>query len=157
MPLSIQLGGFFSASPSRPDEYSIPTKKACKDPSSVSVCGHARMVMYISAEGRALPCMALSGMDIQEKFPLITECGLEECLSDSFYINFLETRASEVLKHNPECQVCEYASSCLGGCRASALEGSPHDLLSPDRAACVLFKEGWVERIPRLISKIKGN
>ncbi|MBO5369524.1 MAG: radical SAM protein, partial [Clostridia bacterium] len=37
-------------------------------------------VMYISAEGRCLPCMALSEMDIQHKFPLITETELCDCL-----------------------------------------------------------------------------
>ena len=44
---------------------SIKPKNYSKD---YSVCGHARNQMYISAEGRALPCMSLSGQDIQNKF-----------------------------------------------------------------------------------------
>ena len=78
MPLSLQLGGFFSASPGRPEEYDIPSVKSCTNPEKTCVCGHARMVMYISAEGRALPGMSLSGMDIQEEFPLIPEIGLSQ-------------------------------------------------------------------------------
>ena len=79
--------------------------------------------------------MALSGMDIQYKFPLITETELCDCLSDSFYMNFLETRASEMLEHNPACKKCEYALNCLDGCRASGLETSPDTLFAPDMAA----------------------
>lgn len=154
MPLSIQLGGFFMASPEKPEGYYIPSLKSCKDPSKANVCGHARMVMYISADGRALPCMALSGMDIQNEFPLITEIGLARCLTDSTYMKLLDTRASEVLEHNRECRSCEHSGKCLGGCRASALETAPDDILSPDRAVCTLYKDGWVEKINDLMEQI---
>lgn len=113
-----------------------------------------RHVMYISAEGRCLPCMALSGMDIQYKFPLITETELCDCLSDSFYMNFLETRASEMLEHNPSCKKCEYALNCLGGCRASGLETSPDNLFAPDMAACRFFRDRWGDKIDRLMKGI---
>ena len=62
--------------------------------------------LFISAEGRALPCMALSGMDIQEECPLIPEIGLPRCITDSRYMRLIDTRATEVLRHNPECQTC---------------------------------------------------
>lgn len=154
MPLSIQLGGFFSASPKRPQTYEIPSVKTCSDPTKVCVCGHARMVMYISAEGRTLPCMSLSGMDIQKEFPLITEIGLAQCISDSRYMRLIDTRASEVLKHNPECEACEYALQCLGGCRAGGLEFNPEDILAPDRSICAIFKGGWKEKIEDLMKEI---
>ena len=83
--------------------------------------------MYISAEGRTLPCMALSGMDIQQQFPLIGEIGLA---------------------------ACEYALQCLGGCRAAALETMPEDILSPDRATCAIFKGGWAEKIYRQMAQL---
>ena len=111
------------------------------------ICGHARKVMYISAEGRALPCMALSGMDIQKEFPLIPELGLAKCITESRYMRMIDTRASEYLAHNPECAACEYAKTCLGGCRAAALELTPEDILAPDMYACELFKGGWAPRI----------
>ena len=155
MPLSLQLGGFFSANPRKPEEYDIPAIKNCADPDKTCVCGHARMVMYISAEGRALPCMALSGMDIQQEFPLIPEIGLARCITDSRYMRLIDTRATEVLNHNPECKSCEYALQCLAGCRASALETAPDDILAPDRAICGIFKGGWVQRIDRLMQEIK--
>lgn len=155
MPLAIQLGGFFHAAPRRPDRYDIPALKRCSDPEKHCVCSHARMVMYISAEGRALPCMALSGMDIQERFPLITEQGLAESITDSAYMDLIDTRASVVLAHNPECRDCEYALECLGGCRASALETTPTDLLGRDMACCKIFKGGWIPRIDAVMKEIK--
>ena len=157
MPLSLQLGGFFLASPNKPEEYDIPSMKNCSDPAKTCVCGHARMVMYISAEGRALPCMALSGMDIQEEFPLIPEIGLANCLNDSRYMRLIDTRATEVLKHNPECSSCEYALQCLAGCRASALEFDPTDILAPDKAACAIFKGGWVEKIRNTLQEAQPH
>lgn len=147
MPLSLQLGGFFMASPKKPKHYDIPSMKNCKDPGKTCVCGHARMVMYISAEGRALPCMSLSGMDIQNEFPLITDIGLAKCITDSRYMRLIDTRATEILEHNPDCKECKYALQCLGGCRASALEFHPTDILSYDPAACAIFKDGWIDKI----------
>ena len=155
MPLSLQLGGFFSASPSDPAHYDIPSRKYCSDPEKTCVCGHARMVMYISAEGRALPCMALSGMDIQQEFPLIPEIGLAQCITDSRYMRLIDTRATEILAHNPECRACEHAMQCLGGCRASALETAPDDILAPDRAICAIFKGGWAEKIEKVMREIR--
>lgn len=155
MPLALQLGGFFMADPDDPEDYAIPSVKNCSRPESTCVCGHARMVMYISAEGRTLPCMALSGMDIQEEFPLITEIGLSKCITDSRYMRLLDTRASEVLAHNAECRTCPHALDCLGGCRAAALEFTPGDILAPDKAACAIFKGGWVEKITALMKEIR--
>ncbi|MBP3638015.1 MAG: radical SAM protein [Clostridia bacterium] len=154
MPLSIQLGGFFSASPGEMEAYDIPSMKNCANPDKTCVCGHARMVMYISAEGRVLPCMALSGMDIQQEFPLIPDIGLANCLTDSRYMRLIDTRATEVLEHNPECRNCEHALQCLGGCRASALETHPTDILAPDAAICSIFKGGWVEKIDKVMQAV---
>lgn len=151
MPTVIQLGGFFSASPSAPGRYFIPSRKHCTRPETTCVCSHARMVMYISAEGRALPCMSLSGMEIQQEFPLITEIGLAQCITDSRYMRLIDTRAAEVLAHNPACARCPHALECLAGCRASALETNPADILAPDPAACGIFKAGWVEKIDTLM------
>ena len=155
MPLAIQLGGFFSASPQKPEQFDIPLAKGNCNPEKTCICGHARMVMYISADGRALPCMSLSGMDVQGKFPLITEYGLEKCLTESFYMKFIDTRVSEYLSLHPECQACEYAPYCIGGCRASALEtGDGTDLMGRDEVCCRMFLEGYVARTLTLMQKI---
>lgn len=154
MPLSLQLSGFFAANPRHPNRWFIPLEKNGANPDQMCICGHARMVMYISAEGRALPCMAFSGMPLQEQYPLITEKGLAECITDSSYMHLIETRASVLLAHNRECQNCKYAPRCLAGCRASALETNPQDILSRDMAACHLFKDGWADKIRAVMGRI---
>ena len=155
MPLALQLGGFFMADPEEPLLYHLPSVKHCTAPEKTCVCGHARMVMYISAEGRALPCMALSGMDIQNEFPLIPQRGLSYCITDSSYMKLINTRASEIFAHNPECRTCEHALKCLAGCRASALETTPDDIMAPDKAACEIFKGGWIEKVLNLMKEIR--
>ena len=148
MPVSLMLGGFFSASPDKPDCWDIPQFHYQTDPAKCCVCNYARMVMYISPEGRALPCMSLSGMDIQKDFPLIPEIGLSKCITDSRYMDFINTRADKVLEHNPECAECRYKNRCLGGCRASGLSDSGQtDLLHKDPCACEVFKGGWAARL----------
>ena len=156
MPLSLQLGGFFSAGPREPDRWDVPLYRRPVSPEKCCVCGHARMVMYISPEGRALPCMSLSGMEIQEKFPRIPEIGLAACITDSFYMDFISTRADKVLAHNPECRACKYRLWCRGGCRACGLEESA-DLLRRDPAACSLFSGGWAAELVKLMRKIKPD
>ena len=98
--------------------------------------------------------MALSGMDIQQEFPLIPEIGLTKCITNSRYMELIDTRATAVLEHNPECKTCEHAMECLCGCRASALETSPTDILGRDMAACAIFKGGWPEKIEALMKNI---
>ena len=86
--------------------------------------------------------------------PLIPEIGLARCITDSRYMRLIDTRATEVLRHNPECAGCEHALQCLAGCRASALETTPDDILGIDKAACALFKGGWVEKIRETAAKV---
>ena len=99
--------------------------------------------------------MALSGMEIQEGYPLLPELGLAQCITDSAYMRLIDTRAATVLAHNPGCSTCEHALQCLGGCRASALETTPDDILGRDVACCTLFRGGWIPKIDEVMKKIK--
>lgn len=40
-------------------------------------------------------------------------------------MRLIDTRAMEILDHNPECRECEYVMLCLAGCRASVPDESP--------------------------------
>lgn len=155
MPLSLQLGGFFYATPEKPESWRIACAKHCKDADKLYICGHARMTAYISPEGRVLPCMALTGMDVQQQFPLVTELGLANCLNDSFFMDFVSTRASEYFRQNPGCAACEYAMECVGGCRASALDINGKGLLGSDPVTCAIFKGGWAEKLSCAMMSIR--
>ena len=155
MPMGVMLGGFFWANPSEPDRFDIPSYKPPCEPTTMCMCGHARHVIYISPEGRTLPCMALSGMAIQDEFPLITEQGLQKCITDSRYMRLIDTRASEYFELHEDCRNCKYAMCCYGGCRADALATDENDIMGKSMGSCELFRGGWVEKIIEAVKKAR--
>ena len=161
-PLGLHLGGFFMGRPGSGD-WTIPNigkHPEERDPAACAsqvTCGHARQTLYLSPEARMLPCMALSSMPMQERYPLATEIGLRQGLSDSEYLSLIDTRVSALWEHNPECAQCEHRGACAGGCRASALFTAPDDILSPDRAQCLILKGGYAPRIREAVEKAQAR
>ncbi len=111
------------------------------------LCDAARWACYITPEGRLLPCMPMTSSPAQKLFPRIQDIGLKCGLSDSFYMKFVDGRVKDLLKSNAECNACSYRYKCGGGCRASALLYGDHNLMGCDRTMCMLWKEGYVDRI----------
>jgi radical SAM protein with 4Fe4S-binding SPASM domain len=150
MPLTLMLGGFFLCEKDDARGWSIPLLKSEREDQGrlrQAVCTHARNTLYISPEGRMLPCLSLSAYDVQYDYPLISNIGLRAGLTDSIYMKLIDTRVEDYLKRNAECGECEYRLRCAGGCRASALGTDPTDIMGPDRAACLLFRGGYIPRI----------
>ena len=112
--------------------------------------------MYISVEGRALTCMAISNDEaFTENYPLVHKVGLKECLTDSRYMQLITTRASEVLAHNEKCAGCEYRRFCLGGCRAGGFMFHPGDILGADESSCKMFMNGWVHQVVKKVRQLR--
>ena len=155
--INIQLGGFILIYSRDLSRYYLPSLKPCSDPETHVICSHARNTIYISAEGRALPCMALTGMDIQNDYPLINELGLKKCLNDSSYLSLITRTAKEVFDKNDKCKNCRYQSNCLSGCRASALEFHPGNIDSIDEAVCKMYNEHWFETIDNVVKSCNPN
>lgn len=161
-PLSLHLGGFFMGE-ANGKRWLVPNVKTGldeQDPADCALqvtCGHARQTLYLSPDGRMLPCMALSSMPMQENYPLATEIGLRQGLSDSAYLSLVDTRVSALWEHSPECARCEHRIACAGGCRASALLTSPDDILAPDRAKCLLLKGGYAKRIRETVERAQAQ
>lgn len=126
------------------------------DPSEVCVCGHASTVMYISAYGRVLPCIALDCVkDYSCSFDSVYEKSLKEILENSFYSRILDTRLSDYLDENPECAECEYRLRCAGGCRArAAIESSSDSFLTKDSENCLLFRGGYYDKVKKLMDNL---
>ncbi|MGB5101340.1 MAG: radical SAM protein [Methanothrix sp.] len=155
MPLTLMLGGFFLCEKGDARGWSIPLLKSEREDEAClrqTVCAHARNTLYISPEGRMLPCLSLSAYDVQYDYPRISDIGLRAGLTDSTYMRLIDTRVEEYLKRNAECGECAYRLRCAGGCRASALGSDPTDIMGPDRAACLLFLG---EYIPRIMSTVR--
>ena len=73
-------------------------------------------------------------------------------------MDFINTRADRVLAHNPECRGCPWQNRCLGGCRASGLEGAGQtDLLYKDPACCAMFRDGWLFRLTERMKEIRPD
>lgn len=152
-PINLQLGGFFMGKKGDLTYYSIPRNREGQDPEKVCLCNHARNILYISPEGRALPCFSLSGMNVQERFPVIQDIGLVQCLNDSFFMNFVQKKAVEIIEHNEQCRGCEYQNVCLGGCRAEALALNENGFLDKDPNACEFYLGGWYDKLKETIRK----
>lgn len=97
-----------------------------------------------------IPCMGMVGSEEMSLFPNILETGLKAALSDSFYMDYISSRLPALLERNAECRDCLYVRECCAGCRANAVLGPDQDLWAPDRNACILWKEGYVDRIRKV-------
>ncbi len=155
-PMQIHLGGFFLADGRNPDQYILPAVHHYQNPMRASMCVHARNHMYISAEGRAMPCMGLASMEesFLNRYPLVQETGFQQCITDSAYMELIDMRAEEIIAHNEKCRDCEYKDTCLGGCRASAMSVHPGDVLAPDEMTCRFYRDGWLQRIKDKAAKL---
>lgn len=111
------------------------------------ICGGARWACYITPDGRLLPCMPMTASPEQVSFPKVQGIGLKQGLSNSFYMKFVNRRVKDLFVMNQECGSCSFRLKCGGGCRASALIEGNHNLMGCDRIMCLLWKEGYVERI----------
>ena len=111
------------------------------------LCSTARQSAYITPEGRLLPCMPMTASPEQGRFPKVQDIGLQKGLSDSYYMQFVNSRVKDLLAVNQECAACEHRYKCGGGCRASALAGPDHSLLGCDRQMCTFWKNGCEDRI----------
>lgn len=149
MPTGLMLGGLFMGRKGS-EKYLIPARRFNGDKArceSQTVCAHARHTLYLSPEGRMLPCMALAANDIQNDYPLATEIGLQKGLTDSTYLSLIDTKISAYFEHNPECAACEHRYICAGGCRASALFDGGTDIMGKDPAYCLIHRGGYIERV----------
>ncbi len=147
-PLQLSLGGVFLCAKGSRD-FQIPLEQYDGSDACLCrpVCGHARQSVYISPEGRLLPCMPLASCKVSYDFPLIRDTGLRQGLSKSVYLSVIDTRVEDLLAKTKTCRECAYAKVCAGGCRASAAGTSGESLMAPDPMACLLFKGGWAKRI----------
>lgn len=147
MPMELLLGGVISLHRGS-KKYEIVSLKydgteKCAD---CLLCDTARYLCYISPEGRLLPCIPFTSCREQNKFPLIQDIGLRQGLNDSFYMDIVDTRVKDLLVSNAKCAACEHKYQCGGGCRAIALEQTG-DLMGCDGDQCMLWEEGYVDRI----------
>ena len=153
MPLNLMLGGVIYLH-KESEKYEILAQRYGGTDKCLNrhLCGAARYACYITPEGRLLPCISMTSCKEQELFPLVQEIGLKQGLSQSFYMDIVDSRVSDLLSANPKCAVCEYKYKCGGGCRAMALAQNSN-LMGCDNNQCLLWENGYVERIRDTVGK----
>lgn len=157
-PLRLMLGSLFYSYGNGKFGISGCRSETEFDCSKYSICGHARNVMYLSPDGRILPCIPISNLkDAEKQFPKLDDITLREALADSRYMQFIDTRLDKYLEHNPECALCRYRFKCAGGCRGNAVSGGNADLLGKDEALCTFYKNGYYDRTVTLLEQIKRS
>lgn len=114
------------------------------------LCSVTRRACYITPEGRLLPCMPMTACPEQSRFPRVQDIGLNQGLHNSFYMQFVNGRIRNLLEVNKECAACDYRYQCGGGCRAIALMEGDHNLMGCDRNMCMVWKNGYIERIQKV-------
>lgn len=156
MPLEINLSLAFTASPDKPEMFMIPGW-AEKVDCDACICGCARNVIYISPEGRVMPCMPMAGTKIQDKMPLIQEEGLAHCINDSFWFELVNIRRRDFFAVHPECKSCSAFGHCDGGCRADALMYDSENYMGMSEMTCEFLRGGWPQRIASAVHSVRPD
>ena len=111
-----------------------------------SLCGVVRTGMYLSPEGKVLPCMSMIDTPIAEKFSSLREKSLHDILNEGYYIECSSCVVKDLTEHNKKCKDCEYIGNCFGGCRAVAVQTGTMDYLAIDEETCQFFLDGWYDK-----------
>lgn len=132
-------------------KYTITQCKNVKEANFANycVCGHARNVMHITAEGKALPCIPFTNaVGLIDKFPNVVELGLKKVLSDSYYMHTTALTLKDYVEHNRECAACSHLLKCAGGCRGLAADQhNAVDCYAKDNAQCYFYKQGVYDKL----------
>lgn len=130
-------------------KYEILPEHYCGNESCLNVhlCGAVKSACYITPEGRLLPCMPMTACEDQSVFPLISDIGLKNGLTDSFYMQFVDSRVKDLLAVNEQCSACGFKYRCGGGCRANAMMASNNGFMASDPVQCIIWKNGYPDRI----------
>lgn len=153
MPMDLSLGGFFDGCGVL-KKHIIPFISGCCscERDSASLCETAMIAPYLLPDGRVLPCIAMSGSEMEDIAPNIFDEGqsLEKALSDSPVDTYTKYTYKDLFEHNAECASCEYRYVCKG-CRANALANGGY--FEKDPLACCFFKGGYEQKIKEIMQE----
>ena len=154
MPVSVQFCGFLDFNKEE-RLVMIPYAKfpGVAGSEKAYACGAVRNSMYISPQGRVLPCMTLGGTAIDPLFDSVLEKPLSQILSDSYYRDVCLMKMGACIQHNEKCRECEYRLACGAGCRACACGETSTDYRGIDEEVCYFFKSGWYTKAREAVRK----
>lgn len=154
-PLELQLEGFFLYD-RKSDSYCVPDERNMSDDmlDMYTPCSVVKKSLYIGPNGAVVPCMSMCGSEIEKQFPNLFESSLSEILMESSYTEMITKSMRYQLESQPECCNCPHKCICCGGCRAMGVVSQPDNYFAPDPIACVMHKNGWVNKIHEVADKL---
>ena len=161
MPMNVTLSQIIALKKDSCEYLIVPEKTdGTEKAADCHLCAAARYAVYVTPDGRLVPCMPMTGTSFSDHFPKILDIGLRSGLSDSMYMQFVDSRVRDLAERSRKCSKCRFLLSCGGGCRANALAvtdaGSMRledAFFGEDGNQCILFQEGYVERIHRTVEE----
>ena len=148
MPIELAMGGFFNNNKGRvysPFTDGCGNECRCKD----TLCEPVRRFPYLLPNGKLLPCITMSGTEIETIAPNIFDEGqsIEKILTDSPINTYMDYTYKKLFEENKECAECEHRYRC-SGCRGYALANGGY--FAKDPYACAFYKGGYEKKIKEL-------
>ena len=145
MPITVSMSGFFNR---KKDSVYSPFTDGCgnEDRCNDTLCEPVRRFPYLLPNGKLLPCITMSGTEIEKLAPSIydEEQSIEKILTDSPINTYMDYTYSKLFAENRECAACENRFRC-SGCRGYALANGGY--FAKDPYACAFFKGGYEQKI----------
>ncbi|MBO2517109.1 MAG: hypothetical protein CW338_07560 [Clostridiales bacterium] len=128
---------------------SVPLSMPC-----YSNCPKACEMIYISHDGRVLPCSALEGYSLEQGMMTgddvnILKTPLSRILTGSDYMKPFRVTLKDLIAKSPKCGKCPWLPVCRGGCRPGTLQ---KDMDTACEANCLFFTGGYAERFEKLLT-----
>jgi len=150
MPIDIMLESYFMYNHAD-GRACVTSKRNATDDSPL--CGAMMKNIYLSPDGKVLPCMSMIGTPIADLFPNAFETPLQEILTSSVYTELTRCHMCDLFAKHPECAACAYKAECGGGCRSRAVGGGSMDFLKPEQDLCTFYKNGWYSKFSEAIDR----
>ena len=157
MPIDIFFTSFFRASKHSPDKYNIIGYSEEYNPEKTLLCPLSRSSANISPEGRVLMCGMMIGMKIEKLFHSMPAAHFKDCINFPEHLRLCSMTASDLMKANEECRLCEFNRHCYGGCRGAALIEDENNLMGTLKSLCELYKGGWIKKIADTVRKARPS
>ncbi len=158
MPISVQLCTFLDIN--KEDGFMrVPCQKYSgrEGAEKELACGVVKTSMYISPQGKVLPCMTLGGTAIDAQFDSMLEKDLSEILKASHYRDICNVKMGDCIRYNEKCHDCKYRLKCGAGCRACGCGETGTDYMAIDEECCSFYLNGWYEKALEMIGKYQDR
>lgn len=156
-PLSIQMGGFYMGGKGAGGDVSLYGHDAGKCDEGFLKrysCNACRYIRYLLSDGTLLPCISMTGTEIQKQMPNVRDKGLSAALKDKNLWGIVSVKVGDLVDKNQECAACEHLGRCNLGCRSCALTYNG-GIYSRDPFTCYYWKNGYPEKIRQVQELVK--